>query len=146
MEQWHLKETLSQRELSKGPQFYKCLTEHVWLALQVTKEEMLDAEPLESYVLVRKEDVLEAIGAFVAAYLAELPEAQNLQPAQLQAALKTTFKVQHFSGRHCVSCLPACKHRNLWGCTMLRSSFLALLYAHAPAGCGACAWADLPLG
>ena len=54
---------------------------------------MLDAEPIDSYVLVRKEDVLEAIGAFVAAYLAELPEAQNLQPAQLQAALKTTFKV-----------------------------------------------------
>ncbi len=60
---------------------------------QVTKEEMLDAEPIDSYVLVRKEDVLEAIGAFVAAYLAELPEAQNLQPAQLQAALKTTFRV-----------------------------------------------------
>ena len=61
--------------------------------VQVTKEEMLDAEPLDSYVLVRREDVLEAIGSFVAAYLAELPEAQNLQPAQLQAALKTTFKV-----------------------------------------------------
>ena len=61
--------------------------------MQVTKEEMLDAEPIDSYVLVRKEDVLEAIGAFVAAYLAELPEAQNLQPAELQAALKTTFKV-----------------------------------------------------
>ena len=89
------------------------MTEHVWLALQVTKEEMLDAEPLESYVLVRKEDVLEAIGAFVAAYLAELPEAQNLQPAQLQAALKTTFKVRHLSGRHSVSYLPACKQRNL---------------------------------
>ena len=63
---------------------------------QVTKEEMLDAEPIDSYVVVRKEDVLEAIGAFVAAYLAELPEAQNLQPAQLQAALKTTFKVCPF--------------------------------------------------
>ena len=85
----------------------------MWLALQVTKEEMLDAEPLESYVLVRKEDVLEAIGAFVAAYLAELPEAQNLQPAQLQAALKTTFKVRPLSGRHCISCLSACKQRSL---------------------------------
>jgi hypothetical protein len=79
--------------------------------LQVTKEEMLDAEPLESYVLVRKEDVLEAIGAFVAAYLAELPEAQNLQPAQLQAALKATFRVWHLSGRHNVGCLPACKRQ-----------------------------------
>ncbi len=65
----------------------------VMMMAQVTKEEMLDAEPLDSYVLVRREDVLEAIGSFVAAYLAELPEAQNLQPAQLQASLKTTFKV-----------------------------------------------------
>ena len=73
-----------------------CQLRREWLLVrmvQVTKEEMLDAEPLDSYVLVRREDVLEAIGSFVAAYLAELPEAQNLQPAQLQAALKTTFKV-----------------------------------------------------
>lgn len=67
---------------------------------------MLDAEPLDSYVLVRREDVLEAIGAFVAAYLAELPEAQNLQPAQLQAALKTTFKVCAW-GLSCIIAAPA---------------------------------------
>ena len=52
-----------------------------------------EAEGLECYVMVQKEDVLDAIGTFVAAYLAELPEAQNLQPAQLQAALKAAFKV-----------------------------------------------------
>ena len=51
------------------------------------------AEQLDSYVVVQKADVLDAIGTFVAAYLAELPEAQHLQPAQLQAALKTAFKV-----------------------------------------------------
>jgi hypothetical protein len=61
--------------------------------IQVTKAEVPEVEPLESYVIVQKDDVLEAIGTFVAAYLAQLPEAQNLQPAQLQAALKTTFKV-----------------------------------------------------
>ena len=57
-----------------------------------------EAEQLDSYVMVQRADVLDAIGTFVAAYLAELPEAQNLQPAQLQAALKTAFKV----GRACM--------------------------------------------
>lgn len=61
--------------------------------LQVSRAEVPEVEPIESYVIVQKEDVLEAIGTFVAAYLAELPEAQNLQPAQLQAALKHAFKV-----------------------------------------------------
>ena len=51
-------------------------------------------EPLDSYVMVEKSDVLEAIGVFVAAYLASMPEAQDLQPKQLQAALTQTFKVQ----------------------------------------------------
>ena len=61
-----------------------------------------EAEQLGSYVMVQRADVLDAIGTFVAAYLAELPEAQNLQPAQLQAALKTAFKVG------LPACLPAC--------------------------------------
>ena len=52
-------------------------------------------EPLDSYVMVEKADVLEAIGQFVAAYLASMPEAQDLQPKQLQAALTQTFKVRH---------------------------------------------------
>ena len=51
-------------------------------------------EPLDSYVMVEKSDVLEAIGQFVAAYLATMPEAQDLQPKQLQAALTQTFKVR----------------------------------------------------
>ncbi len=48
---------------------------------------------MDSYVLVNKEDVLEAMGSFVAAYLAELPQAQNLQPAELQQAIRHAFKV-----------------------------------------------------
>ncbi len=67
------------------------------LSLQVTRADVPENEALESYVMVQKDDVLEAIGTFVAAYLAELPEAQNLPPAQLQAALKTAFKVCNFA-------------------------------------------------
>ena len=67
------------------------------LSLQVTRADVPENEALESYVMVQKDDVLEAIGTFVAAYLAELPEAQNLPPAQLQAALKTAFKVWNFA-------------------------------------------------
>ncbi|BDA46305.1 hypothetical protein COCOBI_08-3970 [Coccomyxa sp. Obi] len=59
---------------------------------EVTRADIPQREALDSYVIVQKDDVLDAIGTFVAAYLAELPEAQNLQPAQLQAALKTAFK------------------------------------------------------
>ena len=48
---------------------------------------------MDSYVVVNKEDVLEAMGCFVASYLAQLPQAQNLQPAELQKAIKHAFKV-----------------------------------------------------
>jgi hypothetical protein len=51
------------------------------------------SEGLDQYVVVNKSDVLDAIGSFVAAYLVTLPEAQKLQPAELQAALKKTFRV-----------------------------------------------------
>ena len=51
-----------------------------------------EGEALDSYVVVDREDVLDAMGAFIAAYLASLPEARNLQPAQLQAALKQAFQ------------------------------------------------------
>ena len=58
-------------------------------AVQEVGEELLD-----SYVVVNKEDVLEAMGCFVASYLAQLPQAQNLQPAELQKAIKHAFKVR----------------------------------------------------
>lgn len=50
-------------------------------------------EPLDSYIMVEKEDVLDAIGSFVAAYIAELPQAQDLPPAELQLAITKAFKV-----------------------------------------------------
>ncbi len=62
--------------------------------LAVQEEVPRPPEPLDSYVMVEKSDVLEAIGVFVAAYLASMPEAQDLQPKQLQAALTQTFKVR----------------------------------------------------
>jgi hypothetical protein len=43
--------------------------------------------------VVDKDDVLDAMGSFVAAYLTQLPQAQNLQPAELQKAIKQAFKV-----------------------------------------------------
>ena len=58
-------------------------------------------EPLESYIMVEKDDVLEAIGSFVAAYIAELPQAQNLPPAELQLAIARAFKVLHAPSHHC---------------------------------------------
>jgi len=71
---------------------------------QVTQADVPHLEALDSYVIVQKDDVLDAIGTFVAAYLAELPEAQNLQPAQLQAALKTAFKVSTISALNFLAC------------------------------------------
>lgn len=49
---------------------------------------------LDSYVVVDRADVVKAIGAFVAAYLAMLPEAQHMQPKQLQQALRQAFQVR----------------------------------------------------
>jgi hypothetical protein len=46
--------------------------------------------------VVNKGDVLDAIGSFVAAYLVTVPEAQNLQPSELQNALKKTFRVSAY--------------------------------------------------
>lgn len=54
----------------------------------------------DSYVIVNHDDVLEAIGAFVAAYLSTLPEAQSMQPLELQAALTQTFKEMRKSRLH----------------------------------------------
>lgn len=56
-------------------------------------EGLVEEEALGSYVLVEKEDVLDAIGTFVAAYLATVPEAQHMKPAELQRALTSTFRV-----------------------------------------------------
>ena len=55
-------------------------------------------EPLDSYVLVNKDDVVDAIGTFVAAYLVQLPEAEKLKPEELQAAVRQAFQVTPFGG------------------------------------------------
>ncbi len=70
---------------------------------------------LDSYVVVDRRDVVDAIGSFVAAYLATLPEAQHMQPKQLQQALKQAFQVQHvcfaspsvWSRKECCATRPA---------------------------------------
>ena len=75
-----------------------------------TEDVLEDMEPLDSYVIVEKDDVLEAIGTFVAAYLAELPQAQKLQPKELQTALRNAFKVRHVAtGLLTASGICACK-------------------------------------
>ena len=58
-------------------------------------EGLVEEQGLGGYVLVEKQDVLDAIGTFVAAYLASVPEAQNMKPAELQQALSSTFRVSH---------------------------------------------------
>jgi hypothetical protein len=63
------------------------------LTLMQALEGLVEEEALGSYVLVEKEDVLDAIGTFVAAYLATVPEAQHMKPAELQQALTSTFRV-----------------------------------------------------
>lgn len=60
-------------------------------------EGLAEEEAFGSYVLVEKEDVLDAIGTFVAAYLATVPEAQHMKPADLQQALTSTFRVSYAS-------------------------------------------------
>ena len=64
---------------------------------QVSTEEVLEAketEPLDGYVMVEKDDVMEAMATFVAAYLMQLPEAQHLKPHELQTALASAIGVR----------------------------------------------------
>lgn len=56
-------------------------------------EGLVEEEALGSYVLVEKEDVLDAVSTFIAAYLATIPEAQHMKPTDLQQALTSTFQV-----------------------------------------------------
>lgn len=55
-------------------------------------EGLVEEEALGSYVLVEKEDVLDAVSTFIAAYLATIPEAQHMKPTDLQQALTSTFQ------------------------------------------------------
>lgn len=49
-------------------------------------------EPLESYVLVDRADVIDAVAAFVAAYIVTLPDAAGLPAPALAAALGGTLR------------------------------------------------------
>lgn len=57
-------------------------------------QQMSNDKDLADYVVVQREEVIEAMGAFVAAYLANLPETQKMDPQQLQLALQHALKVR----------------------------------------------------
>lgn len=67
--------------------------------------------------------MLDAIGTFVAAYLATVPEAQHMKPAELQQALTSTFRV-------CLLCLPHCNARKEY--IMHRHMIVGVLELHVP--------------
>ena len=46
--------------------------------------------------MVEKDDVMDAISSFVAAYLVQLPEAQHLKPDELQRALGGAIAVRAY--------------------------------------------------
>lgn len=54
--------------------------------------EELDAL-LDGFVVVSKEDAVDAMASYLAAWLSSVPEAQNMDPKKLQHALLTTVKV-----------------------------------------------------
>lgn len=54
--------------------------------------EELDAL-LDGFVVITKEDAIEAMASYLAAWLSSVPEAQHMDPKKLQHALMTTVKV-----------------------------------------------------
>jgi hypothetical protein len=51
------------------------------------------ADP-DDFVVLEREDAVEAIAYYIATYVARTPEAQRMEPRQLHAALQQTFKVR----------------------------------------------------
>lgn len=63
--------------------------------------------PLGSWTVIDKADAVDAMASYLAAWLSQTPEAQNLDPLQLQAALLESIKVSHeLQPRCCHSCSP----------------------------------------
>ncbi|XP_020257481.1 uncharacterized protein LOC109834005 [Asparagus officinalis] len=58
----------------------------------------MDGDP-DGYVHVSKEDIVEAIACFMAAYLSSLKETKDLTPNQLQEALSKTFSAKGRKGK-----------------------------------------------
>ena len=94
----------------------------------------IEQEDLHSYVVVERQDVLEAIGTFVAAYLATIPQAQDLPPKELQAAVARAFQV---GGSSPWSCSTAASLAGIW-CPMCVHCTLPLLGTCPPLG--RCFW------
>eukprot|EP00878_Enallax_costatus_P001384 GHUV01001534.1.p1 GENE.GHUV01001534.1~~GHUV01001534.1.p1 ORF type:complete len:271 (+),score=94.73 GHUV01001534.1:308-1120(+) len=75
------------------------LVEGVQPALAASCFEVVDQQPplhqdlsqQEPFVLVSSEDAIEGMAYYIAVYLSRAPEARNMDPKQLQAALKQTF-------------------------------------------------------
>lgn len=53
-------------------------------------------------MIVQREEVIDAMGAFIAAYLANLPEAKKMDPKQLQLALHNALKVGYACTLRCL--------------------------------------------
>lgn len=46
----------------------------------------------DGFVMVEKQDAVEAMAYYIASFVQQMPEAQTMEPKQLQMALQTTFK------------------------------------------------------
>lgn len=50
------------------------------------------SEDTGDYIVIEREDVVHALSDFIAAYVMSLPDAQRLEPREVQAAVAATFK------------------------------------------------------
>lgn len=78
----------------------------------------------DDFVLVEKDDAVEGMAYYIALYLATVPEAQKLQPIQLQDALKVAFKS-----------LKKSKYRQLWEWGKFLYRWSAIGYSAAQVWC-----------
>ena len=62
-------------------------------------------ELLGDYVVVTKEDAVNAMAAYIAAWLSTVPEAKNMDPKKLQGAILTGVKVRWSAIRRSGCCL-----------------------------------------
>lgn len=58
---------------------------------------------LDGFVVITKEDAVEAMASYLAAWLSSVPEAQNMEPQLLQRALLSTVKVLSPSSFACMT-------------------------------------------
>ena len=58
-------------------------------------------ELLGDYVVVTKDDVVNAMASYIAAWLSNLPEAKNMAPEELQSAVLGGVRVRVFFSMFC---------------------------------------------